>query len=247
MTIVERALELVMNGSRIGLGSGRAARTFVEALGERVRNGRLHVYGVPTSDETERLAMKEYIPLLTLAQAGTLDLTVDGADEVDPNLDLIKGYGRALVREKIVAASSRRLIILVGEEKLVPRLGSRGKLPVEVTPFALPLCERRLSALGCRPVPYLQAGGLFVTDNGNHILDCQIDPISDATELELDIRAIPGVVGTGLFLGMADTVLIGNRSDFRMIEERQREHLAANGRARSNGTDAPEQTTFCKP
>jgi ribose 5-phosphate isomerase A len=225
MTIVERALELVTNGTRIGLGSGRAARTFVEALGERVRNGRLHVYGVPTSDETERLAMKEDIPLLTLAQAGTLDLTVDGADEVDPNLDLIKGYGRALVREKIVAASSRRLIILVGEEKLVPRLGSRGKLPVEVTPFALPLCERRLSALGCRPVPYLQAGGLFVTDNGNHILDCQIDPISDATELELDIRAIPGVVGTGLFLGMADTVLIGNRSDFRMIEERQREAI----------------------
>jgi ribose 5-phosphate isomerase A len=225
MTIVERALELVMNGSRIGLGSGRAARTFVEALGQRVRNGRLHVYGVPTSDETERLAMKEDIPLLTLAQAGTLDLTVDGADEVDPNLDLIKGYGRALVREKIVAASSRRLIILVGDEKLVPRLGSRGKLPVEVTPFALPLCERRLSALGCRPVPYLQAGGLFVTDNGNHILDCQIDPISDGTELELDIRAIPGVVGTGLFLGMADTVLIGNRSDFRMIEERQREAI----------------------
>jgi ribose 5-phosphate isomerase A len=225
MTIVERALELVMNGSRIGLGSGRAARTFVEALGERVRNGRLHVHGVPTSDETERLAMKEGIPLLTLAQAGALDLTVDGADEVDPNLDLIKGYGRALVREKIVAASSRRLIILVGEEKLVPRLGSRGKLPVEVTPFALPLCERRLSALGCRPVPYLQAGGLFVTDNGNHILDCQIDPISDATQLELDIRAIPGVVGTGLFLGMAGTVLIGNRSDFRMIEERQREAI----------------------
>src|SRR5262249_10279755 len=163
------------------------------------------------------------IPLLPLAQAGTLDLTVDGADEVDPNLDLVKGYGRALVREKIVAASSRRLIILVGEEKLVPRLVSRGKLPVVVTPFALPLAEPRLSGFGCQPVPYLQAGGLFVTDNGNHILDCQIDPISDATQLELDIRAIPGVVGTGLFLGMADTVLIGNRSDFRMIEERQRE------------------------
>src|SRR5438552_2979084 len=152
MTIVERALELVMNGSRIGLGSGRAARTFVEALGERARNGPLHVYGVPTSDETERLAMKEGIPLLTLAQAGTLDLTVDGADEVAPNLDLIKGYGRALVREKVVAASSRRLIILVGDEKLVARLGAHGKLPVEVTPFALPLCERRLRELGCKPV-----------------------------------------------------------------------------------------------
>ncbi|HYT95087.1 MAG TPA: ribose-5-phosphate isomerase RpiA [Gemmataceae bacterium] len=222
MTIVERALDMVTNGSRIGLGSGRAARAFVKALGERVRNGRLHVYGVPTSEETDRLAMQEDIPLLTLAQAGILDLTVDGADEVDPHLDLIKGYGRALVREKIVAASSRRLIILVGDEKLVPRLGTRGKLPVEVVPFALPLCERRLRELGCRPVPYVQGDRLFVTDNGNHILDCQIGPISDPTRLENDIRAIPGVVGTGLFLGMANTVLIGDRNDFRMIEERRR-------------------------
>src|SRR5438270_12370729 len=152
MTIVERALELVMNGSRIGLGSGRAARTFVEALGERVRNGRLHVYGVPTSDETERLAMKEDIPLLTLAQAGTLDLTVDGADEVDPNLDLIKGYGRALVREKIVAAASRHLVVLVGPEgaaeKVVPVLGTRGRLPVEVVRFGLAVCRGKLEEMG---------------------------------------------------------------------------------------------------
>jgi ribose 5-phosphate isomerase A len=223
MTIVERALELVTNGSYIGLGSGHAAQAFIKALGQRVRDGRLHVCGVPTSEETERLAKEEDIPLLTLAQAGALDLTVDGADEVDPHLDLIKGYGRALVREKIVAASSRRLVILVGEEKLVPQLGARGKLPVEVIPFGLPLCERRLSALGCRPVPYLQAGALFVTDNGDHILDCQIDPITDPVQLEHDIRAIPGVVGTGLFLGMADIVLVGERSDFGMIEERKRD------------------------
>ena len=130
--------------------------------------------------------------------------------------------GRALVREKIVASSSRRLVILVGDEKLVPQLGTRGKLPVEVTPFALPLCERRLSELGCRPAPYRQGNGLFVTDNGNHILDCQIDPIPDAPQLEMDIRAIPGVVGTGLFLGMADMVLVGDRNDFRMLEERRR-------------------------
>src|SRR5262249_7709281 len=136
--------------------------------------------------------------------------------------DLIKGYGRALVREKIVAASSRRLIILVGDEKLVPQLGTRGKLPVEVTPFALPLCERRLDELGCRPVPYRQGNSLFVTDNGNHILDCQIDPIPDAPRLEMDIRAIPGVVGTGLFLGMAETVLVGDRDTFQLIEERRR-------------------------
>jgi ribose 5-phosphate isomerase A len=221
MTIVERALEFVLNDSRIGLGSGRAAQAFVKSLGERIRNGRLRVQGVPTSVETASLAKQESIPLLTLKEAGILDLTVDGADEVDPNLDLIKGYGRALVREKIVAASSRKLIILVGDEKLVPRLGTRGKLPVEVTPFALPLCERRLGELGCRPVPFLQGDDLFVTDNGNHILDCQINPIPNPPRLELDIRAIPGVVGTGLFLQMADTVLVGDQATFRLKEERR--------------------------
>ena len=222
MTIIERALELIPNGSRIGLGSGRAAQAFIKALGERTRSGCLHVYGVPTSQETANLAMREDIPLLKLDQAGTLELTVDGADEVDPNLDLIKGYGRALVRERIVAAASRRLIILVGDEKLVPRLGSRGKLPVEVTPFALQLCEQRLRQLGCVPVAYREGQGLFVTENGNHILDCRVEPIADASRLEMEIRAIPGVVGTGLFLGMADTVLIGDRGDFRLIEERRR-------------------------
>src|SRR5262245_54980500 len=130
MTIVERALEWVPDGSRIGLGSGRAAQAFVRALGERVRGGRTRVEGVPTSEETASLARQAGIPLLTLADAGTLATTVDGADEVDPNLDLIKGYGRAMVREKVVAAASRQLVILVGEEKLVPQLGTRGKLPV---------------------------------------------------------------------------------------------------------------------
>jgi ribose 5-phosphate isomerase A len=235
MTIVERALELVPNGARLGLGSGRAAQAFVKALGERIRDGRLRVHGVPTSEETASLARQEGIPLLNLAEAVSLDLTVDGADEVDPNLDLIKGYGRALVREKVVAASSRRLVILVGEEKLVPRLGTRGKLPVEVIPFALPLCERRLGELGCRPVPYRQGNGLFVTDNGNHILDCQIDPIPDAPRLEMDIRGIPGVVGTGLFLGMAETVVVGDRDNFRLIEEKRRWH---NQQPRT--ADAPE-------
>jgi ribose 5-phosphate isomerase A len=222
MTIIERALELVPNGSRIGLGSGRAASAFVIALGERLRKGSFRVAGVPTSEETARLASQEGVPLLSLAEAEILDLTVDGADEVDADLDLIKGYGRALVREKIVAASSRRLIILVGDEKLVPQLGARGKLPVEVTPFGLPLAERRLRELGCRPIPYREGDGLFVTDNGNHILDCQIRPIPDAVRLEMDIRAIPGVVGTGLFLGMAETVLVGDRITFRLIEEKRR-------------------------
>jgi ribose 5-phosphate isomerase A len=229
MTIIERAIELVADNSRIGLGSGHAAQSFVKALGEYVRSARLRVQGVPTSEETARLSRQEGIPLLTFAEAASLpcrelwlDLTIDGADEVDPQLNLIKGYGRDMVREKIVAASSRQLIILVGDEKLVPQLGTHGKLPFEVVPFALPLCKRRLRELDCEPVPYLQGGNLFVTDNGNHILDCQIGPIPDAARLETDIRAIPGVVGTGLFLGMADTVLVGDQHDFRMIEERRR-------------------------
>ncbi len=227
MTIIERALALIGNDARIGLGSGRTAAAFVKALGERVRNGGLRVQGVPTSESTASLARQEGIPLLTLAEAGILDVTIDGADEVDPHLDLIKGFGRALVREKIVAASSRRLVILVGDNKLVPRLGTRGKLPVEVTPFALPLCMRRLSELGCHPVAFQQGNTLFVTDNGNHILDCAIEPIRDAQKLEMEIRAIPGVVGSGLFLGMADTVLVGDQKDFSLIEERSRRPSAA--------------------
>jgi ribose 5-phosphate isomerase A len=182
----------------------------------------LRVAGLPTSEATAAQARQVGVPLLTPEEAGTLDLTVDGADEVDPALDLIKGYGRCLVREKIVAASSRRLVIVVGEEKLVPRLGSPGKLHVEVVPFGLTLCQRRLSELGCRPVPYVVDGKLFVTDNGNHILDCQIGPIAEPWRFEVDIRTIPGVVGTGLFLGMADTVLVGDSKTFELRDERHR-------------------------
>jgi ribose 5-phosphate isomerase A len=222
VTIVERALELLGDDSTIGLGSGRAAQAFVRSLGDRVRAGTLRVRGVATSEETAVLARQVGVPLVTLDEAGVLDVTIDGADEVDPNLDLIKGYGRALVREKIVAASSRQLVILVGEEKLVPQLGSRGRLPVEVVPFGLPLCERRLRDLDCNSVPCRNDGNLFRTDNGNHILDCSVAPIADPAQLEQNIRAIPGVVGTGLFLGMANQVLVGASTTFRLIDERCR-------------------------
>jgi ribose 5-phosphate isomerase A len=222
MTIYERAVEMIADGWRVGLGSGRAAAAFVEALGERARSGQLRVQGLPTSEQTAALARQAGVPLLTPAQAGTLDVTVDGADEVDPDLNLIKGYGRCLVREKIVAASSRRLVILVGREKLVQRLGEHGKLPVEVVPFGLALAERRLQELGLRPVAYRVEGELFVTDNGNHILDCGLGPVADPARLEQDVRGIPGVVGTGLFLGMADAVLVGHEHDFRFVEERRR-------------------------
>jgi ribose 5-phosphate isomerase A len=222
MTIAERALELVPDDGLIGLGSGRAAQAFVRALGERIRAGGLRVRGVPTSDETAALARDVGISLTTLAEAPILDLTVDGADEVDAGLDLIKGYGRALVREKVVAAASRRLVILVGEEKLVPRLGARGRLPVEIIPFALPLVERRARDLGLRPELWMRDGSPGSTDNGNYILDCGLEPIADPARLESDLRVIPGVVGTGLFLGMAERVLIGTGSGLELVDERRR-------------------------
>jgi ribose 5-phosphate isomerase A len=213
----ERALDFIEDGQLVGLGTGRAATAFVQALGDRVKAG-LRVRGVPTSDRTEALARQLGIPLLTLAEAGTLDVCVDGADEVDPNLDLIKGYGGALVREKIVAASARMLVILVGVEKLVPKLGARGKLPIEVVPFGLPLVTRRLRELGCDPrLRQVSDGALYVTDNGNAILDCGIPPLDDPGRFERELRAIPGMVGTGLFLGMAHAVIVedGDRVEVR--------------------------------
>jgi ribose 5-phosphate isomerase A len=222
MTIYERALELVPDGAVIGLGSGRAAWAFVGLLGDRVKAGALTVRGVPASADTAHVAAEHGVPLVGLGEAGELALTVDGADEVDPDLDLIKGYGRALVREKVIAAASARLVILVGDDKLVPRLGTRGRLPVEVVPFAAPLCERRLAALGLRPALWEQGGRPGVTDNGNYILDCGTDPIPNPAWLDAAVRRIPGVVGTGLFPGMADAVLVGDRADFRLTEERTR-------------------------
>lgn len=201
------ALEFIKDGDVVGLGTGRAATAFVRALGDAVKVG-LRVTAVSTSQVTAALAAQLGIPLATLEEVSSIDVTFDGADEVDPRLDLIKGYGGALIREKIVAASSRRLIILVGAEKLVPVLGSRGILPVEVVPFGLSLCRRRLTELGCRPAIREHDGQPFVSDNGNQILDCSISPLSDPAAFEQAILGIPGVVGTGLFIGMADTILV---------------------------------------
>ena len=224
MTIFERALQLVSEGTVIGLGSGRASTAFIKSLGARVRAG-FKIRGVPTSEESAELARAQGIPVVALEENMTLALTVDGADEVDPHLNLIKGYGRAFVREKIVAAASQQLVILVGEEKRVQVLGERKKLPVEVVPFGLAFCLRRLRELKGQPVLYERDGRPFVTDNGNHILDCGIGPLPNAAELERKICAIPGVVDTGLFLGMAHLVLIGDK-DFHLIEERRRSDTA---------------------
>lgn len=211
------ALDFVESGQTIGLGTGRAAEAFVRALAERVAQG-LSIRGVPTSERTTQLASGLGIRLLTLEEAGRLHVTFDGADEVDPQLDLIKGYGGALVREKIVAASSDRLVVLVGEEKLVSKLGDRGKLPVEVVPFGESLARERLRALGCEPHLRLDADDRpLITDNGNHIFDCRVRPIDRPKDLDDAITLIPGVLGTGLFVGMADAVVIQRGTDVEVL------------------------------
>jgi ribose 5-phosphate isomerase A len=219
--VAERALSYVPEGGIIGLGTGKAATEFIHALGERVRAG-LKIRGVPTSEASAALARQLGIPLTTLEEVEGLDVDVDGADEVDPNCQLVKGYGGALLREKIVAAASKKFIVVVGPEKIVTALGTRGKLPVEIVPFGLGLCSRRLTALGLTPEVRMKDGKQFITDNGNLILDCGMKPLADPEGLELSIRAIPGVVGTGLFLGMATAVLVQRGSSVEVLEPKKR-------------------------
>jgi len=218
VALATHALGFVRDGAVVGLGSGRAASAFVRALAARVHDG-FRVRGVATSEETARLARALGIELVGLE--GDIDLTVDGADEVDGKLNLIKGYGGALVRERIVAAASRRQVILVTADKLVETLGTHGRLPVEVLPFALPLCRRRLGDLELKPTLRAHEDGPFVTDSFNVVLDCAVGPIEDPAALEQAIRAIPGVIDTGLFLGTADTVVVADGNSVRELVRRR--------------------------
>jgi ribose 5-phosphate isomerase A len=194
----------------LGLGTGTTARHMLIGLAARLRDGRLHdIAGVPTSQATAALAQELGIPLVTLDQRPQLDLVLDSADEINPSLDLIKGLGGALLHEKIVAAVARRMIIIADETKLVSQLGTHAPLPVEVIPFGLPLCARRLAELGA--VPTLRRtpdGSPFRTDEGNAILDCRFAPIADPLALGAAIDAIPGVVEHGLFIGMAQVAVV---------------------------------------
>jgi ribose 5-phosphate isomerase A len=205
--LAAEALRLVATGQVVGLGTGAAATAFVRALGQRVADG-LDVRGVATSEATAALARRSGIKLVTLDDVERVDIAVDGADEVDPRADLLKGYGGAHVRERVVASVARTFVVLVGVEKLVPTLGSRGRLPVEVVPFAVAPCRRRLEALGYPAEVRVADGRAVLSDNGNGLLDCRVRPIGDARALHASIRAIPGVVDTGLFLDMAPTVLV---------------------------------------
>jgi ribose 5-phosphate isomerase A len=214
----EKAAEYVQNGMAIGLGTGSTVRYFVERLGEMVSEG-LDVVGVPTSKRTEELARKVGVPLSTLVETPALDLTVDGADEVDPNLNLIKGMGGALLREKIVASSTREFIVIVDDSKVVEKLGTKSPLPVEVTQFGWTSVKEWIAKLGSIPNRRMIDGNPYLTDNENYLLECEFKGIDDPYALDASLHKLPGVVETGLFLDLTCRVIIGKESG---VEELQK-------------------------
>jgi ribose 5-phosphate isomerase A len=220
------ALEEVRDGMQLGLGTGSTAKHFVELLGERVRAG-LKVIGVPTSEVTRADAERWGIPLTTLDEIDHLDITVDGADEIDPALNLIKGGGGALLREKIVAAASDRMIVIADDTKWVPALG-RFPLPIEVIPFGLGATRRAIEQAfaqcgvsGQMAVRNAKDGHVFVTDGGHWILDAKLGRIEDPARLASTLNAIPGVVEHGLFIDLASTVVLAGGGGIRVIERRK--------------------------
>jgi ribose 5-phosphate isomerase A len=209
----------VRSGMRLGLGTGSTAAAMLDALGERIASGALtDIAGVPTSQATADRCGELGIPLRTLDDVAELDLVIDGADEIDPQLDLIKGLGGAHLREKVVAAASREMVVVADETKLVRSLGERAPLPVEVIPFALPVAQRLLRRMGWEPELRVDGGGPFVTDEGNRIVHCRREEWTDPAALARDISEVPGVVAHGFFLGYTSAAVIATRDGVRLLE-----------------------------
>ena len=216
-----KAVEYIGDGMVVGLGTGSTAEFAIRALGERVKAEGLEIQCVPTSEASAALGEQVGLDIQSFEDNPVIDLTIDGADEVDPDLNLIKGLGGALLREKIVAAASTREIIIIDPGKLVDRLGTRAPLPVEVIPFAWGLAQMRLMDVSQRAeLRRANDGELYVTDNGNLILDCHFpDGIDDAATLDRRIDEIPGVVENGLFVDLTDIVVVGlNDGQCRLME-----------------------------
>lgn len=209
--VARAAADEISSGMTVGLGSGSTAEAFIRELGHRVQSG-LVLTGVPTSDRSAAMATDMGIPLTDLDDAGRLDVGVDGADEIDPALDIVKGRGGALLHEKLVALACDRYVIIAGSEKLVTRLGTRMPLPVEVIPFGWRQTARLLAGIGLDATPRMIGPGdadFFVSDGGHYILDCVAgQSIARLADLALPIKVIPGVVDHGLFTGMADRVIV---------------------------------------
>ena len=214
----EAAVADLENGIVLGLGTGSTAAIALEALAERVAKG-LRVACIPTSEHTAARARELGVPLTSFAECRRIDVTMDGADEVEVgSLNLIKGLGGALLREKIVASASKRMLVVVDESKLVDRLGQHAPVPVEIVAFGWQVTLDRLADLGGRPTLRMAGDEPYLTDSGNHIADCAFGEIGDPAGLERRLAAITGVVESGLFIGLAARVVVGTRSGMRVLE-----------------------------
>ena len=219
-----KAVEHVKNGFIVGLGSGSTAAYAIESLGKRIRRERLNVLAVPTSYQAFLLAAHHGIPVTTLEEHPVLTVDIDGADQIDPDLNLIKGMGAALAREKIVASASKLKVIIADESKKVKVLGENDQpVPIEVLPFAISAVKRKIEAVGGKPSLREGKGkvGPVITDNGNAIIDASFGVIDNVAELELKLKMIPGVVETGLFIGLADTAYVGTAIAVEKIERKK--------------------------
>lgn len=215
----EKAAEYIKDGMTIGLGSGSTVYWTIQKIGQLLSQG-LQIKAIPSSTGTERLANEAGIPLTTFSEVKELDLSIDGADEVDPAFQLIKGGGGALVREKFVDAFTKKFIVVVDESKKVPMLGAF-PLPVEVIPFGWEMTFRSLADLGCTPVLRKKDNDIFLSDNGNYIIDCHFSKIEHPSTLHHHLKQLLGVVETGLFIDMADVVIVGKENGVEILEARE--------------------------
>ncbi len=218
------AVKHVQDGFVVGLGSGSTAAFAIEALGERIKQEKLRIMGIPTSYQAFLLAVQYGIPITTLDEHPQVDVTIDGADQVTPELNLIKGMGAAMAREKIVAASSKLNVIIADEQKKVKLLGEKGQVvPVEVLPFAISLVKQKIIEVGGKPTLREGKGklGPTITDNGNAILDTYFGEIANPAELAVKVKMIPGVVETGFFIGLTDIVYIGKAGAVEKIQHKR--------------------------
>lgn len=215
----EAAMKLIESGMVVGLGTGSTADFFLQALGDALAAGKLRdIRGVPTSVQSDRRARELGIPIITLNDHARPDITVDGADEIDPNLNLIKGLGGALLREKIVAQASAKLVIIADDSKAVKTLGSKSPLPVEVAPFCYEAHAPFLESLGAAPTLRRNAdGNPYVTDNGNYIFDCRFKSIDDPADLQRKLKERAGIVESGLFIGLARVAFVADQNGVRTI------------------------------
>lgn len=218
--VAKEALSFVDDDMVIGLGTGSTTAYFIKLLGELIREEELEVYGIPTSHQSRLLAIESGIPVISLDETDAIDIAVDGADEVDPNLNLIKGRGAALTMEKIVEYRAGTFIVLVDESKLVERLGEKMPVPIEVIPAAWRAIAEELEVFNARAELRMgvKKDGPVITDNGNFILDAKFERIEDPLDMEIELNTIPGVVENGIFADIADVVLVGTRDGVKKLE-----------------------------